>query len=246
MGFILYLLTDSLHLLKIVLLCNFIFMFRRKKKKSTVIFTIILMFIMSLALYMCKNEMVMMAIYVIALCLFICLIYDEKKTQLILFGIWILFLVTMLDLLFTEMMHVLLVLLKCNNTIIEELVASIFSLVFIIIVGRVYKNKYSIGIKDIGLVKLSLFIVLAVADAFVVTSLVTILINEYSGKHKIMLYAILLVVIIGLLIQLVSVILLIISRDTYKEKEQITQKYLNEQINHYKYLEQREKDTKKI
>ncbi len=55
-----------------------------------------------------------------------------------------------------------------------------------------------------------------------------------------------LITIIGIFIQLAAVILLIISRDTYKEKEEITGKYLSEQIKHYKYLEQREKDTKKF
>jgi sensor histidine kinase regulating citrate/malate metabolism len=35
-------------------------------------------------------------------------------------------------------------------------------------------------------------------------------------------------------------------RNVYKEKKQITEKYLNEQKNHYEYLDNREKETKKF
>jgi len=53
-------------------------------------------------------------------------------------------------------------------------------------------------------------------------------------------------VIIGIFIQLAAVILLFTQRNVYKEKKQLTEKYLNEQKSHYEYLEKRERETKKF
>ena len=53
-------------------------------------------------------------------------------------------------------------------------------------------------------------------------------------------------VIAGIFIQLCAVILLSMQRNLYKEKKLLTEKYLNEQKNHYEYLEKREKETKKF
>lgn len=246
MGMVIYLLTDILYLLKIICLCDFVFRFCKKNNKGIIIFSTIMIFIFSFSTYIYKNEEIVFIANIMALCLFMCLIYNEKKYKLIILGIWIYFAVSMIDILFTELIYVLMNMFGCNNKPIEELLASLFSFICIYVVGRIYLNRYDVGIKNIGLVKLFLFTILATADAFVVASLVTILINEYSGEHKILFFVLLFIVIIGIFIQLASVILLIISRDTYKEKEEITQKYLDEQIKHYKYLEQREKDTKKF
>ena len=74
--------------------------------------------------------------------------------------------------------------LNYSNVYLVELLASIFSLILVSIAGKIYKNKYNVGIKSIGTVKLLLFSILAGVDAFVVTGLATILINDYEGNHK--------------------------------------------------------------
>ena len=246
MGAIIYILTDALHLLKIVLLCDLIFMFHRKNKKSIIIFSTVVMLMLSLMLYMYNDEKVAFILSVISLCLFICAIHDEKKYELFFYGLWIVFLISLLDLLFTELINALFSLLNQNNKQIEELIASAVSLIFIFAIGKIYRKKYNVGIKNIGFVKLFLFTILAAADTLTVMSLGTILVKDYTGNHKTLFFILFFITIIGIFIQLASVILLIISRDTYKEKEAITQKYLDEQIKHYEYLEQREKDTKKF
>ena len=49
-----------------------------------------------------------------------------------------------------------------------------------------------------------------------------------------------------MLIQLGTVILLFISNSIYKERDELMKRYLNEQKEHYEYLEQREEETKKF
>lgn len=243
---IMYILTDALHLLKIIILCDLIFMFRKRKRKYITVVSTVVMLIFSLLLHIYNNDVITFASFFMALCLYICFIYDEKIYELIISGIWIIFLTSMLDLLFTEMVTVLFDMLKYSNERVGELTASAVSLLFMLLIGQIYKRKYKIGIKNIGFLKLFLFTILATADAFVIMSLGTILVDDYKGSHKVLFLSLFLITIIGIFIQLAAVILLIISRDTYKEKEEMTGKYLNEQIKHYKYLEQREKDTKKF
>ena len=55
MGAITYVLTDVLQLLKIVLLCNCIFMLQRKRKVSNVIVCFLSMLVVSFILYSCVS-----------------------------------------------------------------------------------------------------------------------------------------------------------------------------------------------
>ena len=54
------------------------------------------------------------------------------------------------------------------------------------------------------------------------------------------------IVVLGMFLQILMVLLLIISREDSREKENIAQKYLETQIEHYRYLENREVETKKF
>ena len=241
-----YVLTDVLHILKIIFLCDLVFELRKRSQKTILVIGIIMMSILGLLWSYNNNDAFVFISYVIALCIFICMIYDGKKIELIFCSLWIVFLTSMLDLFFTESINIVFRLFSQSDERLEGLVASAFSLIFILIVVKIYKSKYNVPILKIGFVKLFLFTILATADAFVVSIITAVLIKEYTGNHKLVYFLAVLIAIIGILIQLASVILLIISRDTYKEKEEITQKYLNEQTKHYQYLEQREINTKKF
>lgn len=200
----------------------------------------------SLLLYFYNENLYVFLIYIIMMCVAIYLVYDEKTYELFFSALWILFLTSMLDLMSTELINILFKVFNQDNKRVEELFSAIVSLLFIFCVGKLYRNKYKIGIKNVGFIKLFCFTILAIADTYVVMIMAGIAISKSIGNYRVGYIIAVLIAIIGIFIQLASVILLIISRDTYKEKEEITGKYLNEQIKHYKYLEQREKDTKKF
>lgn len=244
---VLYVCSDILHLLKIICFCDLIFMFRKRgNNRIRYIVSVVSILTLSLWLYSKNITPITVSIYIIILCIAICLIYDEKKYELIFCGLWIVFLTSMLDLMSTELVNIVSELINKRNERVEELLAALFSLLFILVIGKLYSKKYKVGIKKIGIVKLFFFTMLAIADTYVVTIMASILDKNLLGNYKLGYIISFLIVLIGIFIQLASVILLIISRDTYKEKEEITQKYLDEQIRHYEYLEQREKDTKKF
>jgi len=247
MGVILYVLIDVLHLIKILLFCDWIFMFQ-KCKKSKIRYIVLwgCMIVLSVWFYYDTVNFFTFIINTIALCIGICVIYEGKIRELFFSGLWIWFLLSMLDLISTEFVDIIFQLVHKNNAKVEEVCASFISLLFIFIVGKLYSNKYKIGIKKVGFVKLFCFTILTIADTYVVMIMTGATINKSLQTHKVGYIISAVIAIIGIFIQLAAVILLIISRDTYKEKEEITGKYLNEQIKHYKYLEQREKDTKKF
>lgn len=245
MGIIIYVLADVLHLLKILCFCNLIFMFHKRKRISFMSLFIGMM-ALSVCFYSIKANLISSLVYIVVLCIAIYMIYDEKRYVLLFCGLWIIFLISMLDLMSTELVHIVCGLINRSNERVEELVAALFSFLFILTVGKVYSNKYRVGIKKIGMVKLFFFMILAIADTYAVMIMTAVSNERILGNYKLGYIISFFIVIIGIFIQLASVILLIISRDTYKEKEEITQKYLDEQIKHYKYLEQREKDTKKF
>lgn len=245
MGIIIYVLADVLHFLKILCFCDLIFMFHKRKRISFMSLFIGMM-ALSVCFYSIKANLISSLVYIVVLCLAIYMIYDEKRYVLLFCGLWIIFLISMLDLMSTELVHIVCGLINRSNERVEELVAALFSFLFILTVGKVYSNKYRVGIKKIGMVKLFFFMILAIADTYAVMIMTAVSNERILGNYKLGYIISFFIVIIGIFIQLASVILLIISRDTYKEKEEITGKYLNEQIKHYKYLEQREKDTKKF
>ena len=247
MDAVLYELTDLLHLIKVLCFCDLIFMFRkRQEKRIRYVVSFICMLSLSLWLYYSEGNSITFTSYILVFCIVICLLYDEKILELVFSGLWIFFLTSMLDLMTTEMIYVVFELTNIKNERVEELLAACLSLVFIFVIGKIYSNKYNEGIKRLGIVKLFFFTILAIADTYVVTIIASIVDEKILEDYKLGYLVSVLVLILGILIQLSSVISLIISRDTYKEKEEITQKYLNEQTKHYQYLEQRETNTKKF
>ncbi len=89
-------------------------------------------------------------------------------------------------------------------------------------------------------------VLLAVADAFVLSKQ-GMFIWEYAKQdERVLLEPAFLVEIIGVFVQFFAVFFLILSRDDSRERERITRKYLEAQVSHYAYLEQREIETKKF
>lgn len=137
-------------------------------------------------------------------------------------------------------------LLNITGEDIVGIVTAITSLILVYLIARVYKKNSTIGIKSIGVVNLFWFTLLMVADTLVVTVIAVMNAELNLDKYRnIYLFSVVLVI-IGIFIQLAAVIFLFMQRNVYKEKKQLTEKYLNEQKNYYEYLENREKETKKF
>ena len=100
--------------------------------------------------------------------------------------------------------------------------------------------------QNIGVINLIGFTILLAVDTVVVTVIAVMNVELNLEKNRNIYLLSIVFAIIGIFIQLAAVILLFTQRNVYKEKDALTDKYLNEQKSHYEYLENREKETKKF
>ena len=243
-----YVITDIIHFLKILQLCDIFFVFKRRECKynKVILFVAaIVMAVISVGIYMFNNDFIEMIAYVLIIMILVCTIYKEKITSLIVSAIWIIFAISLLDSLSSVLFDIVSNILDVRCDSICNVGASTISLAFVLIVGKEYRKRYDSGIKTLGIGNLIMFSLVAVVDTYIV-SIMEYTSFEKTGQYMLIDAIIFILVILGIYIQLGAVILLFMQRNLYKEKKQVTEKYLNEQKNHYEYLEHRELETKKF
>lgn len=174
------------------------------------------------------------------------MLYREKIHKVAIVVTWMILALSMIDTMSSVLFNISLNLLKINGESVSKLGVSLISLALIYAVGRVYKKNTTAGIESIGIINLFWFTLLLAVDTFVVTVMTYINVDLYMEKYKTLYMVSVVLVVIGIFIQLGAVILLSMQRNLYREKKLLTEKYLNEQKNHYEYLEKREKETKKF
>ena len=173
------------------------------------------------------------------------MLYKEKIYSIVIITIWMLFALAMIDKMAFILFDIIMELFHTNADIVSNLVVSIFTLVLIYVVGRIYKKNISSTLNNIGVANLIVFTILLAVDTFVVAAMMTN-VDLYTDNRRKLYFILIVFVIIGIFIQLAAVILLFTQRNVYKEKKELTDRYLNEQKNHYEYLENREKETRKF
>lgn len=242
-------LADLIHLIKIVVLCDVFFEFHRRKieyKKILLPIALIAMSGTSVFIHLYDNDLIETFVYIAALVLLIFLLYKEKLLGIFLMVVWGVMALAMLDTMSAVLFDVTVDLLGIDGAFVKNLCVSVISLVVVWIVGRLYKKNATEGMHSIGKVNLLLYTLLLFADMSVVAVIAYMISGFKIDNHRNVYLIAVIFVIIGIFIQLAAVILLFYQRNVYKEKEAITDKYLNEQKSHYEYLENREKETKKF
>lgn len=249
MSFFVYVLADIIHLVKIIVLCDMFFEFRRKELSNNRLLLAIASLVMSLIsifIYAYDNHILETFVYIIAIVILICLLYREKIYNVIIVVVWMILALSMIDTMTAVLFDMLMDLFRISGDVVSSVCVSITSLTLVYIMGRIYKRNITAGMKTIGVSNLFWFTILLAVDTFVVTVMAHINVDLYMENNR-NLYLISVVwAIIGIFIQLAAVILLFTQRNVYKEKDALTDKYLNEQKSHYEYLENREKETKKF
>ena len=244
-----HVLADIVHYIKIIVLCNIFFGFCKRESVNNKCALIISGFVMtatSVFIFYFNNYIVETIIYVVVITLLIFALYNEKLKRVIFISISIILSLSMVDTMTSILSKVSMELLNINKDFLTTLMASIISLGIIYWVGRIYQKNVSVTLNNISVANIIGFAMLLAVDTFVVTVIAppNNILHIENGRNVYLISIVL--VIIGIFIQLASVILLFTQRNVYKEKEELTDKYLNEQKSHYEYLENRGKETKKF
>ncbi len=242
-------LVDVIHFLTIVIACEMFFAFDKRVFKCKWLMLAldgIVVPVLSVFIYTYNNDFIETVVYFLIVILLLYIAYRETLHTIVITAIWIIFALSMIEMMAVALFNILMKIIGIDAFSLSDLAMVIITMGLIYIVGNAYRKSASTMMRKIGLTNLVGVTILLVVDSFVVTA-ITVLHTELEVlKYKNIYLLAIVFVIIGIFIQLASVILLFTQRNVYKEKEELTDKYLNEQKNHYEYLENREIETKKF
>ncbi len=239
-------LTDLCHFLKIIMAMNLFGNFNKSNSKYNKILIIGIIAMSSNIIVFDTNMVIDLIVYFVTTYVVFRICYVENKRVLLLFSIWIPFMMSMIDTMFLILVKILFRLLSVSLKSVEEFMASILSLIFIYVLGYIYRKHYKYGLKKIEYKNLLLLTALIVVNTVVVLVVAKVATEELTGKHKLLYSGAFIAVIVGVFIQLGAVILLKVSNNISREKELEAKIYLKEQQQYYEYLERRERNTKKF
>lgn len=245
-----HVLTDYIHFAKLIVLCNMFFVLQKRKVQHSRLMVLLVGLMItatSVFIFYSDNDFIEISIYAIVIYGMAFLLYNEKIYHIIISVTGIIFASSMIDEMSIILVDILMQLFNMKDIGVDNLISSFISIALIYVVGRIYRKNTSSTLQTIGVTNLIGFTVLLAVDTFVVVAIISQPNFDLYLENKKVLYLISIVlVIIGIFVQLASVILLFTQRNVYKEKKALTDKYLDDQKNHYEYLENREKDTKKF
>ena len=176
---------------------------------------------------------------------FLCVLYDENKILLTVYGVALTASLSMVNLVSGMVVAVIagIELNTINPSSWYNIFELMVSLVFLLSVGMVVGRKLKKGFRTLGVPYIFLIFVLIIVESTVVAMLGGDAMEpDSSSIHKV-LYILTVVIVF---IQIGTVILLVLSRNVFRENERLVRRYLDSQVKHYSYLENKERETKKF
>lgn len=250
MELFIYGVTDTINFVTVLVACSMFFSFQRRdanNQKCMLALTFLIIVVSSLFVFFCDNHILKALIYVVIIIVLLFLLYREKLFRILIVSLGVIFALSLIEIMTSSLVDIIISYFNFNGAIFSDLAASLISLFLVYFVGKIYRKNISSTQNSMGIVNMIGFTMLLIIDNFVVSVIKNQPFTDlYTEKQRSLFLLALCLVILGIFIQLASVILLFTQRNVYKEKEALTDKYLNEQKSHYEYLENREKETKKF
>lgn len=132
------------------------------------------------------------------------------------------------------------------TTNINDVLTMAFVAICIYLIGQYYKKNYPGQLRKIGAGYWVFLVLVLLFDSAVVLSLGDFVEYELQATRKYIFEVAYLFVVVGILIQLVLLINTLVARNIHKENELQAKRFLENQKEHYLYLEKRELETKKF
>lgn len=239
-------LNDLLFIFCIVLLCKDFIVMNERNNRYNYTISIMVVIISSITIYSIDNVFWDFAITISTILFVLMWEFKEKLLKTVFISIWLYIFVVLLESIAEISVSAVSIMIGMKADKLVELVGITVTLISIYSVACLLKRKNNRGIQGIKIGYLILYTMLNVVDSMALILMYTVTEREIAYKNKILYAVIFIFVSVGMLIQLGAVILFMVSRDAYKQKEQEVHKYLDEQIAHYEYLEKREIETKKF
>ena len=174
-------------------------------------------------------------------------LYERRNIKIVLLGFWSIFMIGFLDEISNVIITRTLFLLRLNfNTIAIELMYNMVSLLFLIILMLLCRDKVRGRVENTSKGYFIFFFFLTIADTLVIIFLNEYVFKQVNANNKVIAYICFVFIAIGMLVQIGMFFLLAVSKNAYKQMNVMNVKFLQEQSKHYLYLEARENETKKF
>lgn len=246
MDIFILIITDLLFVICILLICDYFLLLNKRNNKNKYWLSALLIIFCSLEVnYRVANFFGAIFVLLTVICV-ISLFYKENYLKIVLISAWLYILVSLIDVIIRVAITIVITLLQLENNKLFSLIEVVVMLIFLFSIAQILKAKSRNGIKSIKVPYLILYTVLTVIDSAALTIMAIVTLDEIAHKNALLYGITFILVAIGILVQLGAVMLLIVSKEAYKEKEEMVHRYLNEQTVHYEYLERREIETKKF
>lgn len=169
------------------------------------------------------------------------IVFEEVAWKMIGATLIEMYAISMIDAMIHQMYEVLLELLKIDLQLSMDLLVSVTTILFFASIIYALGYKVQGYVRNISIRYYVIFIILATGNSIILAEFERII---KIGTIQIRIAFIFIV--LGIFLELALLLILAATREVYKEKDLLNQKYLQWQETHYKYLEQRETATKKF
>lgn len=239
-------------LANIIYICSFIcigkgfFDFERRNNKYRIVFLLVLIFFTTvLGVY--AHILVRTVTHILCIGIILWLFFKENGKDLAVFGLGVTAIISMLELIIDVVISAMNIYIKSSMSEKEiDIVSQAIVLLFVWLAGHYFSKRYPGELKKLGTRYLLVFAILLFLDSTIVIMFGHYVINIVEAERKWILVLLYLGVVAGVLVQIVLLINTLITRNIHKEKETLAKKYLENQSEHYLYLEKREEQTKKF
>ncbi|MBQ2981397.1 MAG: GHKL domain-containing protein [Lachnospiraceae bacterium] len=238
--------TDLIHIFKIILLCELLFVFEKHGDKRKYFIVCLFSVIASQIIYCRDADVLSLVIYIGLIFIILNMIYVIKIWQGILLSFGLMFLSSMIDTMNKVMIDMIFDICKMSDFMFKELIATIVSMLLVLSFLFAYKRKYRRGYNWLNVKNAAFFTILVLVEVVIALAIVAVYQNGTKEENKLLIAIVAILVIIGMLFQLGTVFLLYSANSVYAENDALMKKYINDQKKHYEYLEMREEQTKKF
>ena len=246
MDIILQISADLLHITKLLIICKCYLMLEERSNKIKHIIIMLISIVASLSIMASKNINIDFIIYLFSNVLILCIYFNCKFLKILVCGIWTILIIEGVGMMMTLSFDVLKLGISINSEQLVELLVEIITLLIVIIVGKLLKRINKNGLKNVESTYLIIISVITITDLVILNIMFNSTMNEITFNNRILYIISFIFVTIGMYIQIAAVLLLVVSRNVYREKEHIIEQCLDEQIKHYEYMNEKEKNTKKF
>ena len=237
-----YVIENVLELVKFFLVDKYIFGWKiRKWNWKRIVLAMCGVWAIALFFFYLSQQINPLIFYFVFLLIETFISFEEVAWKLVCFTITEMYAINVIDVMIQQMYDVFFELLGNDIDLQMDWIVSVTTILFLIVIIYGMRDKVKGYISKIPIRYYFIFICLDTGNGIILGEMKHNLENGKVGLKIAFIF-----IILGVFLELALLLILAATREVYKEKDLLNQKYLKLQESHYKYLEQRETATKKF